>query len=79
MYTVDPKNETAVREVVRKVLLMKDLPPHLPYEFTQKGMLERIGHYILYQDFCGGENLAINKKGKLLCTVKIRLCSKQKK
>ncbi|XP_065898668.1 alpha-1,6-mannosylglycoprotein 6-beta-N-acetylglucosaminyltransferase B-like isoform X2 [Dysidea avara] len=62
VYTVDLKNETAVRAVIRKVLLMKNLSSYLPFEFTQRGMLERIGFYVLYQDFCGGENLAINKK-----------------
>ena len=63
-YTIDPKNETAVREVVRLVLSMTNMSSFLPYEFTQKGMLERIGIYLLHQNFCDGENIAVGKKGQ---------------
>ena len=66
MYTVDPKNETAVREVIRKVLSRANMSSFLPYEFSQKGMLERIGLYILHQNFCDGENIAIGKKGQAI-------------
>lgn len=69
VYTVDPKNETAIREVVRMVLSMRNMSSFLPYEFSQKGMLERIGLYVLHQNFCDGENIAIGKKGKEICIV----------
>ncbi|XP_065898670.1 alpha-1,6-mannosylglycoprotein 6-beta-N-acetylglucosaminyltransferase B-like isoform X2 [Dysidea avara] len=62
VYTVDPKNKTAVREVIQKVLPNKHMSSHLPYEFTLKGMLERVSLYVLHQDFCDGVNLAVNKK-----------------
>ena len=75
VYTVDAKNETAVREIVRKVLSMTNLSSFLPYEFSQKGMLERIGFYILHQNFCDGENIAVGKKGqKILIPICITLC-----
>jgi len=72
VYTIDPKNEAAIREVIRLVLSINNFTSYLPYEFTQKGMLERVGLYIFHQDFCDGENIAIGKKGLFLfyiCTV----------
>ena len=57
MYTVDVSDISAVKEVVDKVIKKGDLPPLIPYEFTQQGMMERVGAYIIYQDFCRGVNL----------------------
>ena len=36
VYTVDIANQTAVREVVYKVLSRKSLEPLIPHEFTQR-------------------------------------------
>ena len=64
MYTVDPQNEAAVRQAVQNVLAIKNMSSsYLPHEFTLVGMMERVGLYVLHQDFCDGVNLAINKKG----------------
>ena len=57
MFTVDADNMSAVKEVVDKVMERGDLPPYIPYEFTQQGMMERVGAYIIYQDFCRGNSL----------------------
>ena len=46
-----------MKEVVGRVIKRGDLPPHIPYEFTEQGMMERVGVYIIYQDFCRGNNL----------------------
>ena len=48
---------SAVKEAVDEVIKRGDLPPYIPYEFTQQGMMERVGAYIIYQDFCRGDNL----------------------
>ena len=57
MFTVDTSDISAVKEVVDKVIKRGDLPPLIPYEFTQQGMMERLGAYISYQDFCRGSKL----------------------
>ena len=57
MFTVDATNMLAIKEVVDKVIERGDLPPHIPYEFTPQGMMERVGAYITYQDFCRGNSL----------------------
>nr|XP_058948150.1 alpha-1,6-mannosylglycoprotein 6-beta-N-acetylglucosaminyltransferase A-like [Pocillopora verrucosa] len=49
--TVDIKNQAEVEEAVRNILQSK-ATPHLPYEFTVLGMLERLNAYVEYQDFC---------------------------
>ena len=57
MFTVDATNMLAIKEVVDKVIERGDLPPYIPYEFTPQGMMERVGAYITYQDFCRGNSL----------------------
>ena len=66
MYTVDVANGTAVKEVVHRVMTNRSLSPHIPREFTQRGMLERIGTYFRHQNFCDGEDLARGKHGEPL-------------
>uniref|UniRef100_A0AAY4AI72 alpha-1,6-mannosyl-glycoprotein 6-beta-N-acetylglucosaminyltransferase n=1 Tax=Denticeps clupeoides TaxID=299321 RepID=A0AAY4AI72_9TELE len=52
--TVDFNNseefEAAVREIMRT-----EVEPHLPYEYTCEGMLERVHAYVQHQDFCSPE------------------------
>ncbi|XP_065915908.1 alpha-1,6-mannosylglycoprotein 6-beta-N-acetylglucosaminyltransferase A-like isoform X3 [Dysidea avara] len=57
VYTVDAEDLSAVRKVVDTVIRKGDVPPYVPYEFTQQGLMDRIGTYLLYQDFCKGESL----------------------
>ncbi|XP_013409315.1 alpha-1,6-mannosylglycoprotein 6-beta-N-acetylglucosaminyltransferase A [Lingula anatina] len=52
VYTVDVKNLTAVRETLKTVLAQKKVHPHVPFEFTEAGMLQRMSFYIENQDFC---------------------------
>ena len=54
MFTVDANNMSAVKEVVDKVIKNGNLPPLIPYEFTHQGMMERVGAYLISQDFCRG-------------------------
>jgi len=63
---VDASNLSAVREVVDTVIKKGDVPPHIPYEFTQQGMMDRIGVYLLYQDFCRGNSL-LDDNGVSVC------------
>ncbi|PFX27445.1 Alpha-1,6-mannosylglycoprotein 6-beta-N-acetylglucosaminyltransferase A [Stylophora pistillata] len=49
--TVDIENQVEVEEAVKNILESK-ATPHLPYEFTVLGMLERLNAYVEYQDFC---------------------------
>lgn len=57
VFTVDAANMSAVEEAIDKVISRGDLPPYIPHEFTQQGMMERVGTYIINQDFCRGNNL----------------------
>lgn len=59
VFTVDATNMSEVNEVVDKVIKRGDLPPYIPYEFTPQGMMERVGAYITYQDFCRGNILTV--------------------
>lgn len=45
--------------------------PHLPFEFTCHGMLERVSHYIQKQEFCTGE-----KQWPPLSSMKIKVSDK---
>jgi hypothetical protein len=58
VYTLDVGNETAVRAVVHRVMANHSLSPHIPHEFTARGMMERVGTFIRHQNFCDGEDLA---------------------
>ncbi|KAM8837764.1 alpha-1,6-mannosylglycoprotein 6-beta-N-acetylglucosaminyltransferase B-like isoform 2-T2 [Spinachia spinachia] len=51
VWTVDVSNRTRVREVARAILLTQ-VKPFTPPEFTCEGMLERLRGYILHQNFC---------------------------
>ena len=63
---MDVTNDTAVKEVVHRVMTNHSLSPHIPHEFTQRGMLERIGTFLRHQNFCDGEDLASGKPGEPL-------------
>ncbi|XP_068751796.1 alpha-1,6-mannosylglycoprotein 6-beta-N-acetylglucosaminyltransferase A-like isoform X2 [Montipora capricornis] len=49
--TVDIKNMTEVEEALKKIA-SSSVIPHVPYEFTMKGMVERVNAYVEHQDFC---------------------------
>ncbi|XP_015757927.1 PREDICTED: alpha-1,6-mannosylglycoprotein 6-beta-N-acetylglucosaminyltransferase A-like [Acropora digitifera] len=51
VHTVDINNLTEVEEALRQIINTKD-EPHLPYEFTHLGMLERVSAYVENQEFC---------------------------
>ncbi|XP_071397465.1 alpha-1,6-mannosylglycoprotein 6-beta-N-acetylglucosaminyltransferase B-like [Centroberyx affinis] len=51
VWTVDMTNWTDVREAVRAILLT-EVKPFTPREFTCEGMLERVHAYITHQNFC---------------------------
>ncbi|KAL9957677.1 hypothetical protein ACROYT_G034601 [Oculina patagonica] len=51
VYTIDVKNSSAVEQVMKEILL-KEVDPYLPFEFTHEGMLERVNALIQNQDFC---------------------------
>jgi len=65
VYTVDATNISEVEEVVDKVINRGDLPPYIPYEFTQQGMMERIGAYVIFEDFCSGSH-NLNRQGTFI-------------
>jgi len=64
---VDGEDFSAVRKVVDMVIRKGDVPPYIPYEFTQQGLMDRIGTYLLYQDFCRADSLLQNN-GLSVCT-----------
>ena len=66
VYTVDVTNETAVKEVVHRVMTNDSLSPFIPHEFTQRGLMERVGTFIRHLNFCDGEDLARRKPGESL-------------
>ncbi|XP_040033363.2 alpha-1,6-mannosylglycoprotein 6-beta-N-acetylglucosaminyltransferase B isoform X2 [Gasterosteus aculeatus] len=51
VWTVDVTNRTDVREAARAILLTQ-VKPFTPPEFTCEGMLERLRGYIAHQNFC---------------------------
>ncbi|KAL9958747.1 hypothetical protein ACROYT_G035803 [Oculina patagonica] len=53
--TVDINNLTEVGEALLEIINAKE-EPHLPYEFTHLGMLERVNAYVENQDFCKQTN-----------------------
>lgn len=61
VYTVDPSNSSAVRQAIYSIITRKDTPSFIPLEFTPQGLLERVGMYVLHQNFCDGEDLARGK------------------
>ena len=63
---MDGEDFSAVKKVVDTVIRKGDLPPYIPYEFTQQGMMDRIGTYLSYQDFCRGDSL-LHNNGLSLC------------
>nr|XP_057935002.1 alpha-1,6-mannosylglycoprotein 6-beta-N-acetylglucosaminyltransferase B-like isoform X2 [Doryrhamphus excisus] len=56
--TVDYNNSVEFDAVIREIMRTK-VEPYLPYEYTCKGMLERLHAYIQQQDFCAPEPLFI--------------------
>lgn len=61
VYTLDLGDREAVKEVVHKVMTNHSLSPYIPHEFTQNGMMERVGTYLRHQNFCDGQDLARGK------------------
>ncbi|KAJ7360214.1 Alpha-1,6-mannosylglycoprotein 6-beta-N-acetylglucosaminyltransferase A [Desmophyllum pertusum] len=55
--TVDINNLTEVEEALQEIINTKE-EPHLPYEFTHVGMLERVNAYVENQNFCKPTKLA---------------------
>ncbi|KAJ7372831.1 Alpha-1,6-mannosylglycoprotein 6-beta-N-acetylglucosaminyltransferase A [Desmophyllum pertusum] len=53
--TVDINNLTEVEEALREITNTKE-EPHLPFEFTHAGMLERVNAYVENQNFCKPTN-----------------------
>jgi alpha-1,3(6)-mannosylglycoprotein beta-1,6-N-acetyl-glucosaminyltransferase len=51
VYTIDINDANAVRQAMEEISKI-NVPPYLPYEYTQMGLLERISAYINNQDFC---------------------------
>ncbi|XP_062614039.1 alpha-1,6-mannosylglycoprotein 6-beta-N-acetylglucosaminyltransferase A-like isoform X1 [Saccostrea cucullata] len=57
VYTVDVSNQKEVEKVLDKILLEREnkknhFKPHMPYEFTEEGMLQRMNAYIEHQNWC---------------------------
>ncbi|ESN93534.1 hypothetical protein HELRODRAFT_115589 [Helobdella robusta] len=55
VFTVDISNLKEVERVVKQALQLIDtnkVKPYLPFEFTHKGMLQRLNAYMEHQDFC---------------------------
>ncbi|XP_032902328.1 coiled-coil domain-containing protein 126 [Amblyraja radiata] len=51
VWTVNIENSSEVEEALRQ-MMKQEVKPHLPYEFTCEGMLERLNVFIEKQDFC---------------------------
>ncbi|XP_057292229.1 alpha-1,6-mannosylglycoprotein 6-beta-N-acetylglucosaminyltransferase A-like [Hydractinia symbiolongicarpus] len=51
-YTIDIKNETLLRLTLQKIKDMKPLPPKIPKEFTNEGMLERVHVFTEHMNYC---------------------------
>ncbi|KAJ7340119.1 Alpha-1,6-mannosylglycoprotein 6-beta-N-acetylglucosaminyltransferase A [Desmophyllum pertusum] len=51
VYTIDVKNVSEVERVMKEIML-KEVDPYLPFEFTHEGMLERVNALVQHQDFC---------------------------
>lgn len=52
VYTVNMHNDTQVLKVLDKILQNKEFTSHMPYEFTEEGMLQRMNAYIEHQNWC---------------------------
>ncbi|XP_066929293.1 alpha-1,6-mannosylglycoprotein 6-beta-N-acetylglucosaminyltransferase A-like isoform X2 [Clytia hemisphaerica] len=52
VYTIDITNESLLRSVLQKIKNMKPLPPKIPKEFTNEGMMERLHIFTEHMDFC---------------------------
>ncbi|XP_072032100.1 alpha-1,6-mannosylglycoprotein 6-beta-N-acetylglucosaminyltransferase A-like isoform X2 [Amphiura filiformis] len=52
VWTVDVDNTDALEKALDEILEIDELKPHLPYEFTCEGMLQRLNVYVENQDFC---------------------------
>ena len=48
MYTIDMKNVSEVERVMKEIML-KEVEPYLPFEFTHEGMLERVSALVQNQ------------------------------
>lgn len=55
VYTVDLSNEKEVEEAMED-METKAVPPHLPFEFTYEGMLERLYAFTKHHNFCNQRN-----------------------
>lgn len=52
VYTIDITDIKLVKETVAKILSKNEFTPHMPYEYTEEGMLQRMNAYIEHQNFC---------------------------
>ncbi|XP_078323350.1 alpha-1,6-mannosylglycoprotein 6-beta-N-acetylglucosaminyltransferase A-like isoform X3 [Crassostrea virginica] len=52
VYTVHVNNEEEILKVLDKILQNKEFTSHMPYEFTEEGMLQRMNAYIEHQNWC---------------------------
>ncbi|KRY31301.1 Alpha-1,6-mannosylglycoprotein 6-beta-N-acetylglucosaminyltransferase A [Trichinella spiralis] len=59
VFTVDISDRPALRAAVKQAL-QAEFEPHVPWEFTAEGMLERVAYYFLHQDFCEPDHLPLN-------------------
>ena len=48
VYTIDMKNVSEVERVMKEIML-KEVEPYLPFEFTHEGMLERVSALVQNQ------------------------------
>lgn len=52
VYTIDVNNFELVESTVKEILSSEAVKPYLPYEWTPKGMLERVNIFTEKMDFC---------------------------